>query len=654
MGPDEEHTRLSGSLFEIGTIFLGKYEVERVLGKGGMGVVLAVRHRDLDELFALKVLHPRLNAQSSIIARFVREARTAARLTSDHVARVHDVGRLDDAVGTFYMLMEHLVGQDLGEILSVRKRLPLDEVLEFILQACDGLTEAHALGLVHRDLKPANMFVTHRHTGEAQLKLLDFGVTKHLHAEELTLTGSLIGTPRYMSPEQLRSSRGADARSDIWALGVILYELTTGQRPFAGDSLTVYISDVLTRAPAAPRNLLAELPPEFDAIVLRCLEKDPERRYASLAPLMSDLRVLQAHLRTSSSSAPPPAPPPAPPLLSAPLERPSGIVGSESPFYVSRPELEKPCIAEIVKDGALLRIKGPRQTGKTTLMARLLEHAADSGARTVRVDLQLADARILGDLNQLLQWICAVVRRRLDIVKIDEEWDDVFGPKDNCLIMFEDYFLPAAPSPLVLALLSVDRLFEWPQVADEFLTLLRGLHEMSKSQRIWAQLRLVLEYSTEMYVPMDINHSPLNVGLAVQLGEWDHATVAALARRHGLAWGESEVTELMGLIGGHPYLVRVALYHLAQGMTLEQLLANATTAEGVFAEHLQHLLWRLHQQPELAAAAGYVLAASEPIRLDTELAFKLVSLGLVHRRGSEVEAGREIYRCYLSRHLSRS
>lgn len=634
----------------LGGILLGKYRVERVLGEGGMGLVLAVRHVELDELFALKLLLPSLGAKPAIVARFVREAQTAARLTSNHVARVHDVGRLDD--GAPYLLMEYLDGQDLGAFLAARGPLPVEQAIDFILQACDGLAEAHALGLVHRDLKPANMFVTRRHTGEPLLKLLDFGVTKHPDkdpdSQDLTLQGTLIGTPRYMSPEQLRNSTTVDARADIWALGVILHELTTGQRPFSDGPLGEVILRIQTHQPMQPRELRPDLPVEFDAIVMRCLEKEPSRRYASLEPLVDALRQVRSELEPTAIVVP------HIPDASAPsFEQPDGIVGSSSPFYVARPELEEPAKQALAKSGALVRIKGPRQVGKTTLMTRLLEHATNAGARTVRVDLQLADTRILGDLDKLLRWMCAIIRRALNISKAQSkaEWDDIFGPKDNCRIMFEDDFLPASGRPLVLALLSVDRLFDWPDVADEFLTLVRGLHEMSKSQPVWSRLRLLLEYSTEMYLPMDINHSPLNVGLAVTVGEWTAADISGLAHRHGLAWREREVDELMALIGGHPYLVRVALHRLAQGMPLAQMLAAAATAEGVFATHLEHLLWCLRQQPELAAAATEVLAASEPVHLDTESAFKLVSLGLVRRRGNDVEAGLEVYRRYLEQHL---
>jgi serine/threonine-protein kinase len=212
---------------QIGRVLLGKYRIEHVLGHGGMGMVLGARHLELGELFALKLLLPHALADEDLKHRFAREARAAARLKGEHAARVHDIGRLED--GAPYMVMEYLEGTDLRALLRARGPLPAAEAVDYMLQACHAIREAHALGIVHRDLKPANLFLARRPDGSACMKVLDFGISKELGsvAGDLTKTGELLGSPLYMSPEQMVRRRDVDGRSDVWALGVVLYELTT-------------------------------------------------------------------------------------------------------------------------------------------------------------------------------------------------------------------------------------------------------------------------------------------------------------------------------------------------------------------------------------------------------------------------------------------
>jgi serine/threonine protein kinase len=354
------------------------------------------------------------------------------------------------------------------------------------------------------------------------------------------------------------------------------------------------------------------------------------------------LRLVDAVARTAELSAGEPVPP----------ELPGGIVGPDSPYYVVRPQLEETCLREIVKRGALIRIKGSRQMGKTSLMMRMLSHAAQTGARTVAINLQLTDNAILADLDRFLRWLCAVVSRRLGLSTrdLDDEWNDLFGAKDNCTACFEERVLPGS-GPLVLAIDHVDRVFEFPSTAEEFLSLLRAWNEMGKSQEPWHQLHMVLVYATEMYLPMNVNRSPFNVGVPVALSEWDADIVRDLAARHGLSLGPEQIGRLMDTLSGHPHLIRVALHHLSTGTTLDDVLERATADDGLFADHLKSLLWHLQSSPELVGAATRVMAADEPVRLSTELAFKLASLGLVRLRGNDVEPARQLYRRYLRERL---
>lgn len=275
-----------------GEVVGGKYRVERVLGAGGMGVVVAATHLELGQSVALKfILQEALTGPGSV-ERFMREARAAVRLKSEHVARVYDVGR--DHEDRPYMVLELLEGQDLARVNKQKGPLPVADAVEYVLQACEALVEAHAAGIVHRDLKPQNLFVSRRLNGAPLVKVLDFGIAKAIGPAavgQMSLTDSqqVIGSPLYMAPEQMRSARTADARTDIWALGVILYELLGGQAPFDGETVTEVCIHVVNDEPKA----LSALRPGLDAklvdVVMKCLLKNPDARWQNVAQLASAL-----------------------------------------------------------------------------------------------------------------------------------------------------------------------------------------------------------------------------------------------------------------------------------------------------------------------------------------------------------------------------
>jgi len=274
---------------EVGQVLAGKYRVERVLGQGGMGVVVAATHLQLNQLFALKFLLPHMCQHGEAVARFAREARAAVQIQSEHVARVTDVGTLES--GAPYMVMEYLQGSDLSEVLRARGPLPIAEAVGFLLQACEAIAEAHALGIVHRDLKPANMFLTRRRDGSPLVKVLDFGISKALQetlsgaAPSVTSTSAIMGSPLYMSPEQVRSSKTVDARSDVWALGVILQELLTGAPSYEAETASALMAMIAADPPTPLRQRRPDAPPQLETTILRCLEKDRARRLPNVAEL---------------------------------------------------------------------------------------------------------------------------------------------------------------------------------------------------------------------------------------------------------------------------------------------------------------------------------------------------------------------------------
>ncbi len=320
---------MTGLDISEGSILAGKYRVERLLGQGGMGMVLAAHHLQLDERVAIKLMLPEAAQSAEAVARFVREARAAAKIRSEHVARVSDVGTLEN--GQPFMVMEYLEGTDLGGLLAQRGRLTVEDATGHLLQAVEAVAEAHALGIVHRDLKPGNLFVTRRRDGSPLVKVLDFGISKVSGPQSgtdsaRTKTSALMGSPLYMSPEQMTSSRDVDARSDVWALGVILFELVTGEPPFNGETLPQVCGLVLQGPTPSLLERVPDLPPALEAVIQRCLAKSPAERYPSVAELAHALlpfaprraavsverisRVLQPN--PSEWSEPPPSHEPAP------------------------------------------------------------------------------------------------------------------------------------------------------------------------------------------------------------------------------------------------------------------------------------------------------------------------------------------------------
>ncbi|MBI4705239.1 MAG: serine/threonine protein kinase [Deltaproteobacteria bacterium] len=280
-----------GDAVQPGDVLAGKYRVDRVLGVGGMGVVVQAWHLQLDERVAVKFLLPEMGANQEALARFEREARAAFKIKSEHVARVSDVGKLDS--GAPYMVMEFLAGADLASLIERNKTLPIHDAVEYVLQAAEAVAEAHTIGIIHRDLKPENLFLIERADGSPCIKVLDFGLSKvrrapgdsSMRSRALTATQQVMGTPQYMSPEQWMSAKDVGPSTDLWALGVIIYELVTGVQPFQREQLAQMCSAILN----APHPLMStyrpDVPPALENVVARCLAKRPEDRFPNVAEL---------------------------------------------------------------------------------------------------------------------------------------------------------------------------------------------------------------------------------------------------------------------------------------------------------------------------------------------------------------------------------
>ena len=298
----------------VGDVLAGKYRVEKILGIGGMGMVVAATHLELDQRVALKFMLPDAMRSDQAMDRFLREAKAAVKLRSEHVCRVLDVGRLESNAP--YIVMEYMEGQDFADTIQRKGRLLPSDAVDYVMQALEGLAEAHVNNIVHRDLKPGNLFVTSDNEGLPLVKVLDFGISKSSVAGSATRTGEIMGSPSYMSPEQMTSSKNVDARADIWAMGVILYQALTAALPFDGDTLPALCMSVMTNQPPPIAAHRPDVPPGLAAAIMRCMEKNPDARYrdvadlaAAIAPFGSDsapasaVRIARVLRRSGTSPA---------------------------------------------------------------------------------------------------------------------------------------------------------------------------------------------------------------------------------------------------------------------------------------------------------------------------------------------------------------
>ncbi|VXD15532.1 conserved hypothetical protein [Planktothrix serta PCC 8927] len=330
------------------------------------------------------------------------------------------------------------------------------------------------------------------------------------------------------------------------------------------------------------------------------------------------------------------------------LESPEGQVPLNSIFYIERSSSELICYQEIQHQGTLLRIKAPRKMGKTSLMARILDYAQQQNYHPVRLSLHLASSLVFNSTEKFLRWFCANVTQQLGLEsKIDEFWDEDVGALVSSSLYFQGYLLEEIQQPIVLALDEVNQLFEYPSLARDVLALLRSWHEETRDISNWQKLRFVIVYSTDIYIPLDTNKSPFNVGLGIDLHPFNLDQVQTLSRRYGLNLTEQELKELTEFVGGFPYLVRLAFDHcVRRNIPLPELLEQANTDTGIYSDHLHEQLWLLQQDPDLVTTYQQIIATTHPIKIEQVKAFKLKSMGLIHINGNQVIPSCELYRQY--------
>ncbi|MGC9528795.1 MAG: AAA-like domain-containing protein [Limnospira sp.] len=346
------------------------------------------------------------------------------------------------------------------------------------------------------------------------------------------------------------------------------------------------------------------------------------------------------------------------------LELPGSPIPTDSPLYIDRPPSEEQGFAELQQPGCVVRIRAPRKMGKSSLLNRMLTLADAWGYRTVSLNFLEADADTLNSLDRLLRWFCANASQQLGLSpQLDELWDLDLGSKVSCRLYFEEYLLPERDSPLVIALNEVNRVFEYPAIARDFLPMLRSWHEHSKQDQLWQHLRLIVVHSTEVYIPLQFHQSPFNVGLVLKLPEFTAEQVRDLALRHRLGWaggaaGLKRLEPLISMVGGHPYLLQLAFYQMCRKqMSLEEVLHNALQPDGIYSSHLRELWVMLQQDSILAVALDRVIESDRGVPLEAIAAYKLESMGLIHFDENLARVRCELYRIYFRQQfgkLSRS
>ncbi|MDF5707294.1 MAG: AAA-like domain-containing protein [Nostoc sp. S4] len=331
------------------------------------------------------------------------------------------------------------------------------------------------------------------------------------------------------------------------------------------------------------------------------------------------------------------------------LEPPEGQVSLSSTLYIER-NVEQVCYQAILQPRAFIHIKAPRKMGKTSLMTRILAYGSSHSYHTVRLSLHRAETEVFSSLEKFLRWFCTNVTYQLGIKsKLEEYWDEDMGDLMNCTIYFQVYVLQEISTCFILALDEVNKLFEYPQLTRDFLGLLRSWYEETRDISIWQKLRVLIVKSTDIYINLDINKSPFNVGLAIELPSFTRLQVEDLAQRHRLQLTALQFEQLMALTGGFPYLVRLVFYHSVQRqIPVDTLLQNATTDTGIFSEYLHKQLHSLLQSPDLVISFQQVINSATPITLEQEVAFKLKSLGLIHLEGKTAMISCGLYREYFN------
>ncbi|MGK7900242.1 MAG: AAA-like domain-containing protein [Hormoscilla sp.] len=645
----------------IGKTVRQRYKILRKLGstEGGMGETYLAADLDLpdERECVVKRLKPRIRRERGIIELFRREARVLQRLgtESDKIPQLY---AYFEEGQHFYLVQELIPGHDLSQEIKPGHPWTEPQVRQLLAEVLEILAFVHQNNVIHRDIKPANIM----RSQSGGLVLIDFGAVKEVASMEIGPDGepvttrislAVIITPGYAPFEQ--QTCNAQYSTDLYALGMTAIEALTGVKP--RKFKTGSNKEVIWQKRAQVSDELASFLNKMVRYDFRDRYQDGSEALAALQALPTVSEVSEpfepvGYNQSGGKTQPQQnGPRPISPTikLTPDLEEPKGQVPLDSPFYIERPPIESDCYETIVRPGAMIRIKAPREMGKSSLLMRILFHAEGQGYRTANISIGEADRDALHNIDRFLRWLCEELRDGLDLeARVDDHWRSALGSNKKCINYIKKYVLAKIPSPVVLALDEVDRVFDAAEIATDFFAILRALHERGKNEVLWQKLRLIIVHSKEVYISQEnINQSPFNVGLPIQLPELDRTQVMDLVNRHGLDWSTEQLDQLMAMVGGHPYMIRLGLYEIARGRkTLSVLLEMAPTEAGDYSHILRRHLTYLEKHPQTKVEFQQVLSAKGPVEIQTEEAFNLASRGLVKFQGNAVIPACGLYRQY--------
>ncbi len=636
---------MTNSTFSLINKTISRYKIIKVIGCGATGEVYLAEDTKMGRQVALKILSVRYTADPILKARFMQEASLAAAIIHPNIIKTFEVEEYENRP---YIVTEYIDGKSLRDLID-HDDMAFDTVFDITLQISEGLRKAHQNGVVHRDLKPGNILIDN----DSWVRIIDFGLAKTQEDLSLTETGVTMGTPNYMSPEQIKDAKNVDRRADIFSLGVMVYEMITRQLPFRGNSVESTWHAILNTEPEPLARYKRGVSSGLQHLIDKALDKDLATRYQYIDELIADLKRERKALARS------PAPAQTAEQLDnfddtttqggtpfslsshTRLESPEAPVDPQSQLYIER-EADRLAMEKIAGQEVTMVLKGPRQIGKTSLLKRLTTAAIRVGKQVALLNFQEFDKSIFNDVDTFFRQFCILLTHKLKKAnRVDEFWNKykLLGNIPLCSAYLEEYLLKEANGYMVLAMDEVDRLFE-TNFSDDFFGMLRAWN--NRQAPAWKKLDLVLVTSTDPYLFISNFHqSPFNVGEVYRLQDFTAAQVAELNRRHDSPLSADEVDQLAALVGGHPYLVRKALYEVAnRHLPFAALLANAIDELGPFGDHLRRFAFGLYGQEDLQEALRQVLRYKKC--RDERLFHRLQGAGLIRQEGKAV-----VFRCQL-------
>ncbi len=651
---------------------VGHYTILSLLGAGGMGEVYQARDARLDRLVAIKLLRSDSMSDGDLVRRFHQEARAASALNHPNIVTIFEIGH---SAGLHFIVNEYIDGQTLRARLR-SGRLELRECLDIAIQTGEALFAAHQAGIIHRDIKPENIMIRR----DGYVKVLDFGLAKLIpqftgepeerRRQVKTLPGKVVGTVRYMSPEQLLG-QPVDVRSDIFSLGTVLFEMVAGRAPFERAGTLEEAGAILYEDTPPLESHVPTVPAAFVRLVNRALAKKQAERYVSIGDLLPELKNLKGALeaqpdvdvavrngnppgleiRASETQVAAHLPARSHPFQ---LEPVGGALPLDSNFYIVR-STDDEFHAAVERHDSIVLIKGARQTGKTSLLARGLQKARLADGKVVLTDFQILSARSLVSIDSLFSTLAELIADQLaPEISPGRGWNPNLSPGANLGRFLRREILPRIPSFLVWGLDEVDRLFSC-DFGNEVFGVFRSWHNKRAldPEGPWRRLTLVIVYATEAHLFItDLNQSPFNVGTRLVLEDFAIEQVEELNRRYGCPLRtKADVSRYFRFVGGHPYLVSRGLHEMANhGADLKTLEAQAAQDEGPFGDHLRRIVTSAVQDSALREALRGVLRG-RPCP-NTESFYRLRSAGLVSGDSAQLAKPRcRLYATYLERFL---